>query len=192
MPCPYVHAFRMFLPHVSQGKEQGSLWFSGVQWGGKGETLNRVHSRSSQQCFPQAQGKNRKTGRKRGGRADHTREKRGLPENGSTYSKLEVGKVQPSLGHLTDDIFCHLHSETLTLCLSSSPPQSETDFHTEITPASGRSLTEETNICMREGDRISVPYFKIFFFLKKASEETCKSSSRSSEEIRHKIPTGHL
>lgn len=92
----------------------------------------------------------------------------GAPENGSTYSKLEVGKVQPSLGHLTDDIFCHLHSETLTLCLSSSPLQSETDFHTEITPASGRSLTEETNICMREGDRISVPYFKIFFFFKKS------------------------
>lgn len=80
MPCPYVHAFRMFLPHVSQSKEQGSLWFSGVEWGDRGETLSRVHSRSSQQCFPQAQGKNRKIGRKRDGRADHTREKRGLKE----------------------------------------------------------------------------------------------------------------
>lgn len=87
------------------------------------------------------------------------------------HSKLELGKVQPSLGHLTDDRFCHLYSETLTLGLSSSPPQSETDFHTEVTPVSGRFLIEGTNICMREGDRISVPYFKIFF-KKKAREAT--------------------
>lgn len=38
---------------------------------------------------------------------------------------------------------------------------------------------------MREGDRISVPNFKI---KKKKRENKCKIVSRSSEEIRHKIP----
>lgn len=60
------------------------------------------------------EGKGRKTGRKRGGRADHRRQRRGTHKKYKHMFQLEVGKVLPRLEHLPGDILCRLHSENLT------------------------------------------------------------------------------
>lgn len=98
---------------------------------------SRVYSRGSQHCLPKSPGKSWKAAEKEeGGWAAgekggaHTRKQKHRLRVG-----LEVGKVQPSLGHLPDDIL----SPTLLKIQLSAPCTtllnlSEEDRHTKCGP----------------------------------------------------------
>ena len=114
----------MFLYHVSQSKEQG-LW----------QEQSALFSTGSRKAAEKEKG-----GWAAGEKAAHTRKQKHTLRVG-----LEVGKVQPSLGHLPDDIL----SPTLLKIQLSAPCTtllnlSEEDRHTINNSSAGRVTNTET------------------------------------------------